>query len=227
MDFLKKIPIRYKGELHDVRLVNFSVAMEEVINSVPRNIKVRDFNGRALISMVDVQLKNMHPVFLPSFCHFNYRHVAFRLLVDDSTYNEGLNKGIFFYRSFTNNPLIVAGGKLLTDYNLERASIQDNNGEVIISQGRHHVKYCIGGSIEASNNEKDELKKTVGALDRAYSVLGKTIRVTEIQREQWPIQSVACSGFENTFFKTAKLEGAFRVFETIYYQWLPPKDLEQ
>lgn len=220
MNLLKRIPIHYKGELHDVRLINFSVALEEVEDKIPSNIKVRDFNGRALISMVDVKLKKMHPVFAPSLLHFNYRHVAFRLLVEDRIYNEGVSKGIFFYKSFTDNPFIVAGGKFLTDYNLERARIEERNNEVVISQGNHHVKYCIGNAISSSD---EDLKKTVGALDRAYSVLGNAIRVTQIQREKWPIQSVKCSGFENTFFKTAKLEGAFRVFETIYYDWLPPK----
>lgn len=220
MNLLKRIPIHYKGELHDVRLINFSVAMEEVKDKVPANIKVKAFNGRALISMVDVKLKNMRPVFVPSFFHFNYRHVAFRLLVEDSIYNKGVSKGIFFYKSFTDKSFIVAGGKLLTDYNLEAAHISENNKEIAISQGKYHVKYCVEDTVNSSN---EDLKNTIGALDRAYSVLGDTIRVTQIQREKWPIQSVKCSGFENTFFKTAKLEGAFRVFETIYYEWLPPK----
>jgi uncharacterized protein YqjF (DUF2071 family) len=219
MNLLKRIPIHYKGELHDVRLINFSVAMEEVLERVPANIKVRDFNGRAMISMVDVKLRNMRPVALP-FMRFNYRHVAFRLLIDDSQYNKGDNKGIYFFRSFTDKPLMVAGGKLLTDYNLETARIAENGNEVMILQDDKYVKYCINELAVASN---DELKTTIDALDRAYSILGDTVRVTQIQREKWPIQLVNCTGFENTFFKTAKLEGAFRVFETIYYEWLPPK----
>jgi uncharacterized protein YqjF (DUF2071 family) len=220
MNFLKRIPIHYRGELHDVRLVNFSVALEEVKGKVPANIKIRDFNGRAMISMVDVKLKRMHPVFVPSFLNFNYRHVAFRLLVDDSEYNGGVSKGIFFYKAFTDKPLIIAGGRLLTDYNLGAARIEENNNQVVIVQGKDHVKYCID---TIGNTAESELKKTIGALDRAYSVLGNTTRVTQIQREKWPIQAVNCTGFENTFFKTARLEGAFRVFDTIYYDWLPPK----
>lgn len=221
MHLLKRLPIHYKGELHDVRLINFSVAMDEVLQNVPANIKVRDFNGRAMISMVDVKLKNMRPVAFP-FVRFNYRHVAFRLLVDDSQYNEGVNKGIFFFRSFTNKPLIVFGGKLMTDYNLETATIEECGNEVTISQADKKVKYCVDGLSAAPDNA---LKTTIGALDRAYSMLGNTVRVTQIQREKWPIQLVNCKGFENTFFKTAKFEGAFRVLETIYYEWLPPKAL--
>lgn len=223
MTILKRIPIQYRGELHDVRLINFSVAMEEVAGKIPAGIRPRDFSGRALISMVDVKLKNMRPSALP-FLRFQYRHTAFRLLVDDSEYNKGAAKGIFFYRSFTANPWIVAGGKLFTDYNLEYAAIDEHDGEVTLTQGDRRVRYCVGDSPVTTNHN---LATTVGALDRAYSVLRNALRMTEIQREKWPIQSVECTGFENTFFKTARFECAFRVFETIYYDWLPPKTVRQ
>lgn len=221
MTLLKRLPIHYKGELHDVRLINFSVAMEEVRDKIPAEIKIRDFNGRAMISMVDVKLRRMRPSFFPEFLHFNYRHVAFRLLVNDSHYNGGeKNKGIFFFRSFTSNPLIIAGGRFLTDYNLQSATIEETGNRVTISQGKQHVKYSLDDTRTTDNQE---LKETIGALDRAYSVLGNTLRVTLIQRENWPIESANCTLFENTFFKTARFEGAFRVHETIYYEWLPPK----
>lgn len=219
MNALKKIPIRYKGELHDVRLINFLVSKEEIQPMVPADIKIRDFNGRAMISMVDVRLKKMRPAALP-FLRFSYRHIAFRLLVEDRQRNNGVNKGIFFLRSFTNNPMIVFGGKLMTDYNLETATIEEKGNEVILTQGNKKLRYCVNDFSSVPN---DELKTTIGALDRAYSVLGNSVRVTQIQREKWPIQLVNCSGFENTFFSAADFQGAFRVPETIYYEWLPPK----
>ena len=224
MDLLKRIPIKYIGELHDIRLINFSVDINEIRDKVPTNIKVRDFNGRALISMVDVKLKNMHPAFVPSFCNFSYRHVAFRLLIEDKQYNEGINKGIFFYQSFTDKALIVEGGKLLTEYKLELATINENDNHVIVNQGDNVVKYSIEDEIIVTPDENSKnLQKTIGALDRAYSFLGDSLRVTQIQREKWPIQPVQCHDFSTNFFSTARFEAAFRVFETIYYKWLPSK----
>lgn len=111
---------------------------------------------------------------------------------------------------------------MLTDYNLETASIAEKGNEVTISQGNTRVKYCLD---DASPVIDPELKDTIGALDRAYAVLGDRVRVTLIQREKWPLQFANCSKFENTFFNTARFEGAFRVTETIYYDWLPPKAL--
>lgn len=223
MKLLKKIPIRYRGELHDVRLINFTVDMDEIRGKVPSTLKPRNFTGRAMISMVDVKLRKMHPTFMPPVLTFNYRHIAFRLLVEDAAYNNGENKGIYFFKSFTDKPWIIAGGKLLTDYNLEQAAIREADGSVSLNQGKQLIKYCVAGPIAGN----PELKTIIGGLDRAYSVMGEDLRVTRIQRERWPIQAVECSGFENTFFKTARLEGAFRVFETIYYDWLPPKAVKR
>lgn len=217
MSLLKRIPLRYKGELHDVRLINFSVDMDEVAPKVPSPIKVRTVDGRAMISMVDVKLRAMRATTFP-LLRFGYRHVAFRLLVDDTAYTNSTPKGIFFLRSFTDKPLIVFGGKILTDYNLETASIAEQEGEVIISKGGEMIRYSIGRTpIEGDA----ELHQRIGALDRAYSLLGNSVRVTQIQREKWPIRQVSCT-WENNFFQSARLEGAFRVFETIYYDWLPP-----
>jgi uncharacterized protein YqjF (DUF2071 family) len=221
MSILKRIPIKYLGELHDIKLINFSVERDELKGMVPPEIKVRDFNGRAIISMVNVNLKMMRPSFMPKAMHFNYRHIAFRLLVEDSAYNKGENKGIYFLESFTNKPLIVWGGSLLTEYKLEMAEILDAGHSFNMNRNGHFIRYHL--EDKKMNGEYANLKNIVGALDRAYSVLGDKVRVTQIQREKWPIEPIECSAFETNFFKTAKLEGAFKVNETIYYQWLPPK----
>ena len=224
MDLLKKIPISYLGELHEIRLINFSVDKNELSGMVTNSIKVREFeNDRALISMVNVQLKKMHPSFLPKLISFQYQHVAFRLLVEDSMYNNGQNKGIFFLRSFSNKTLMVQGGKYLTDYRLEKAIIQDNGNDFSLRQGNKFVQYSIDGNVPAI--KKNGLQETIGALDRAYSVLNDRIRVTQIQREKWPIEWVHCTTFKTNFFETARFEGAFKVNEMIPYKWLPPVTL--
>lgn len=226
MNVLKKIPIRYLGELHDIRLINFSVNKNELKDKIPAQLKLRDYKGRALISMVDVQLKRMHPSFIPSNLHFDYRHIAFRILMDDACYNKGLNKGIYFYRSFTNQPLIVLGGSCLTDYHLEYGHIYEEADDVVLTKGSQRLVYSIDNKIDHLTSGMESLKHEVGSIDRAYSILNNRIRVTQIVREKWPIEPIECHMKENTFFESARLEGAFKVFETIYYQWLPPKNVE-
>ncbi len=221
MNLLKKLPIRYIGELHDVKLVNFSVEKKEVESLVPWHLVVRDFNGRAMISMVNVALEHLHPSFVPESLHFNYRHIGFRLLLEDSFRNMGgQNKGLFFLKSFTDQPLIAKGGQWMTDYNLELADIIATDNMLALKQDGRFLHYVLD---EQPPKPSDQLKSVIGTLDRAYSVMSGQVRMVQIQREKWPIEEVNCAYFNTNFFETARLEGAFRVRETIHYEWVPPQ----
>ncbi|MBC7920134.1 MAG: DUF2071 domain-containing protein [Ferruginibacter sp.] len=226
MNLLEKIPVRYVGELHDVRLINFSVDKSEVESRVPWHLVVRDFGGRAMISMVDVSLKRMHPSFVPESLHVNYRHVSFRLLLEDSHRNvDGQNRGLFFLESFTDQPLIAQGGRWMTDYNLELATMVATDEQFTLKQRTHAgdrwLHYALDGQVPKGGGCEGGLQEIVGALDRAYSVRDGQVRMVRIQPEKWPIERVNCTRFETNFFRTARLEGAFRVKEMIHYQWHP------
>jgi hypothetical protein len=217
-----KLNIRYTGELHDVRLINFSAEKEEIAPLLPKGLEPRFINDRVFISMVDVKLRNMRPHFMPSWFRFHYRHIAFGLMIDDSRYSNDY-KGIFFLRSFTSNPLIAWAGSLLTNYRLGLASIREDADGLHLRQGKNFLHYQLSDTQVVEKSPW--LKQQVANLDRAYARNGNTMEVTQIQREKWPIQWTKCTEFETSFFKTARLECAFRVHETIDYQWLPPKTL--
>lgn len=223
MSLLKKIPVTYIGELHQVRLVNFWVDYDEVLPMVPRGIKVRSFNGKALISLVNVELKKMHPSFFPGAFNFGYRHVAFRLLVEDAQLNNGANKGIYFLRSFTDRADIVAGGNLLTDYRLENAEIRNLDRMMELRQGDHYFNYAL--DLSGVPFADPEQKEIIGALDRAYSIEDGRLKMVKIMREKWPIRQVQCYLAETNFFKTARPASAFVVDEIIYYRWTAAKFL--
>ena len=223
MDILKKIPIKYVGELHEVRLINFSVEKDEVLPLVPDGLKVRDFKGRALISMVNVKLRNMRPSFLPKAMHFDYQHIGFRLLIDDSQHNEGPARGIHFLRSFTDNTLMVFGGGVFTNYNLEEASISDYGQTFELRQYQNYLQYNLLDKTPPVVDE--ELMRMVGALDRAYSFIDGELVKVQIMRERWPIEWITCESFKTNYFHSARFEGAFQVREVIHYEWLPPQKL--
>lgn len=217
MKLLKKLPIKYSGQLHDVKLINFSVAMEEVLPMVPKGIKVRDFDGRAIISMVNVRLKDMRLSWFSKRLSFDYQHVAFRLLVDDANLNDGKAKGIYFLKSFTNRPIIAWAGNLMSHYKLSTADIHDVFG-FDLWQNDKFIRYHIN---EKPTEGPRDLKAAIQSIDRAYAMESKDLLCTVIQRKKWPIEWVNCIGFETNFFKSAELLGAFCVKEVIDYQWLP------
>lgn len=222
MYLFRKIPFTWKGQLHDVRLINFSVPLHEVEENVPAEIKIRLIGGRALISMVDVKLKKMRLSGMPELCSFSYRHLAFRLLVDDGSKNEGACKGVFFLKSFSDKALVVAGAGVFTNYRLSKALIFERANMVTVDQGPRHIRY----SLDSAENENLPLKKIVCELDRAYCIDGKDLLVTQIMREKWPLMEYSCSEFYTNFFKDVRFEGAFKVPEVIDYTWLSPKKLQ-
>lgn len=215
--WLKKLPLSYEGELHEVRLINFSVDPAELRPLLPPGIQPLLTDGRALISMVHVQLRNMRLRGPLGFFRFCYRHVGFRLLIDDSRYTWLPPRGIFFLRSFSEQSLWARLGSLFSIYRLEPAAIHATADHFCLEKQGRSLRYALGGEAPATTNP--QLEVVVSRLDRAYAPLSRDVRYVQIQRERWPLRPVHCSYFETDFFRTARLEGAFAVPEVIHYRW--------
>jgi len=207
--------MKFSGELHEVKLINFSIDKEELKGRLPKRLKVFDYAGRALISMVDVHLKKMEVHrFLPSF---SYRHVAFRLLIDDGEFSKAGPKGIYFLQSFSSNPLMVLGGNWVANYNLTLAKIAQNGNAFALQQNEKYLNYTLDPFLHAEQSES--LFAAVRRIDRAYSFADDAVRVTQIVRKEWPIEAAHVRDFKTNFFDSAKLEGAYSVQKAIPYIW--------
>ena len=216
--------MKFKGELHEVKLINFSVDINEVLPLVPQSLKILEDKGRAIISMVDVQLKRMRPALLP-FINFGYRHVAFRLLLDDEGLNlEGQPKGVFFLKSFSNRPFLNFFGNLISKYNLSNARVNEYFDAVSLKQADNYLDYALDPFTSVKENTT--LHRKIQRIDRAYATDEKGIFVTRIARKHWPIEPVKCYHFATNFFKSAKFLGAFKVNEIINYTWNNPIQLK-
>ena len=230
MKLIRKIPLEFKGDLTDIYLVNFSVLPEELearFGPLPHPIQPKLFGGRAMISMVDVHLRNMRlsKGWLPF--RFHYHHIAFRLLIQDQNWKgDAPCQGIYFLRSFTDRPLIAAGGQLLTHYQFQTAHIEDHPGGLRFSTDQGHLSYNVAGPV-APEAESKTLKALIGSIDRAYAAYEGQVWETKIMREQWPLKAMHCNQFETNFFASARLEGVFKVTEPISYTWLPARPVGQ
>lgn len=212
--------MEFKGELHKVKLINFSVDYSEIENLIPSGLKALQENGKAIISMVDVQLKKMRPTIFP-LATFGYRHVAFRLLLDDTKYsNENQPKGIYFLKGFSEKIALNCIGNLIGNYRLTLAKIQEHYDAFSLKRKNNFVEYALDPyeKVEAPAELFNKIKR----IDRAYAPEGGDIMVTKIAREAWPIEPIKCYHFATNFFKTAKFLGAFQVKNVIHYTWKDP-----
>jgi hypothetical protein len=227
--FLKTLPLGYRGELHDAELVQFSLDPEEAARSLPAPLTPRLIAGRALVSLVHVELCRLRPEFLPGLVSLSYRHVGSRLLVDDRTLDPAApGQGVFFCRSFTDRPLLARVGSLLTHYRLSAAELEVDPRGLEVREGGQRLSYrkaVLGAEVPSPGLFGDwaEARAVVGAIDRAYGVDPRGgVWQTRILRPDWPLEPLPLAGFTTDFFDSARLECAFRVASTVPYHWLAP-----
>lgn len=219
MDVLKRLPIGFKGELHGVKLIAFSVDAREVLPHLPNGINPIVHEGRVLFSVVSVHLEKMRAKQFP--IPFHYHHVALRLCIEDKQHNaSGTNQGIYFFRSFTPSRLMVTGGKLITNYNLQTANIMEAGMETSVTVGDEYLKFAL--DLQESKKGEQWVYDHIQRIDRAYFTNSAGLFRTVIQRKEWPIRWIACTAFETNIFKSARVEGAFFIDHPIDYEWSKP-----
>lgn len=216
--------MEFQGELHKVKLINFSVNVDEIQHLVPKELKALEEKGKAIISMVDVQLKQMRSKWFP-FIQFGYRHVAFRLLLDDTSFSKNkAPKGIFFLKSFSQNMALNWAGNFIGNYQLSYANIKESLGAFSLKQKNNFVEYALDAQEKIDSDS--DLYEKIKRIDRAYAIDHGKAMVTQIAREHWPIRPIKCYHFATNYFKSAQFLGAFEVQEVINYTWKDPQKID-
>jgi uncharacterized protein YqjF (DUF2071 family) len=230
---LRDVPISYKGELNEVKLIQFTLDPQEAQENLPLQFKPLIRNGRALVSLVDVHLTRMRPAVIQYKIGLSYRHIAFRFLIDDRSFTEdGKGHGIYFVKSFTNSAYVTYPAHLLTYYRLGVAQIQEEGAAITVQQGDSKIEYTIGTAEPTLAGTAFEnwhnAREIIGVVDRAYAVNkhGQVV-VTQIVRPEWPIVPIDISKFQTNFFSTAQLECGFEVKSLIPYTWLAPRIVKE
>ena len=178
-----------------------------------------------MISLLNVKLYCLKPSVLLNPFYFTYRHVAFRVLVQDNhLHHDQVNRGFFYMHSFTNNQWVARFGRLLTDFNFRYAQITEEGNKLFLYHRNDYLRYSIDTSVPVEENY--ELKKNLMQIDRAYSRSEDKLKVTKVKRRDLPLQTIHCDHVETNFFNNIKLIGAFCVRETLTYQWLPSQNCE-
>jgi len=147
--------------------------------------------------------------------------VAFRLLLsDEALSHENEPKGIFFLKAFSQHRLLNWGGNLVGNYNLLLAKINEGFNVFSLIKKKQFIEYSLDHKSE--QQQDDDLYQKIKRIDRAYAQEKDEVIVTEIAREEWPIEPIKCVRFATNFFKSAKLLGAFQVKKVIDYTWKNP-----
>jgi len=221
MQLLKNLPIGYKAVLKDIRLINFSIDEEELFSHLPQ-LPVVKVQSKPVISLLDVKLYQLKPSFLLNSFRFNYRHIAFRVLIrDEELHADRINRGIFYLHSFTDDPFIAGCGKLFTNFNFQQAKIREQENNFSLYYADKWLNYSI--DPDDPDAKMNGLMRNLVEIDRAYSLNGRGLKMTKVKRNDLPLQPLTCTAFNTNFFSTANFIDAYCVKQMLDYEWLPPQ----
>ncbi len=220
MKLLKDLPIGYTALLKDIRLVNFVIHPDELQNYISQ-LPLVLIDNKPVISLLDVTVSKLKPSFLLNTFNFTYRHIAFRLLIKDGVlHDDNVNRGIYYWKSFTNRSFIVRAGRLFTNFNFEKARLECSDQKFILKKHHKFLSYTLD-DLPVENNH--HLRETFVNIDRAYSLNHQQMKVTKVRRNDLPLEPVNCTQFKTNFFETAEFICAFQVKDVLEYEWLPPQ----
>ena len=211
------------GELRDVRLFNFSIAMDEARRYIPEPLQPRNFRGRAVVSMADVQIAGLRPAGCALCPGLSYRHIVLRMLIDDGRYSNGEQRGAWFFRSFAAQPWIARSGNLLTEFNFHTAVIGGGASQLAVQCGTFTI-FCEWEHTTPPAFD-EELRRAVQTLDRAYSVHNGRVLRRDIERSRWLPVPATCRAFSCSGFDSIRFEGLFRISQPVSYRWFPQKEV--
>ena len=211
----------YKALLKDIRLINFFVDEEELLQEMPA-LPLFKINDKPVISLLDVKLFQLQPTFLFKGFQFSYRHIAFRVLIkDDRLHTDGVNRGIYYLHSFTNNPFIACCGMIFTNFNFRPARIDEDENSFSLHHKRKWLNYKL--DFDNDSTKSKGLMQKLMQIDRAYSLNGKGFKFTQVRRNDLPLHPVCCSHFATNFFETSRFIDAYCVSQPLNYEWLPAR----
>ena len=221
MILLKSLPIGYTARLKDIRLINFTIEPDE-LNGYFSQLPLVLINDKPVISLLNVTVSKLRPSFLLNTFGFTYQHIAFRLLIKDGVlHGDNINRGIFYWKSFTNKSFIVQAGRFLTNFNFESAYIESSNQKFFLKKKHKFISYLSDDQPIQNNNN---LREIFVNIDRAYSLHDRKMKVTKVRRNDLPLEPLNCKNLQTNFFKTAEFICAFQVKNVLEYEWLPPQN---
>jgi len=209
--------------IQQLRLIHFFVQLDELSALVPKDLPIRKFGESALVIMADMLLKGHE---LPGDeCTENAddRQIELAVLVDDSSLNAGVCKGLFPMATFLGKGYKGSYIPLTAKGKVKPVSIKEAHGEVVIENGVDFIHYAFINTVSAPKEQ--EFLQALGPLDRVYNKVAEGWEMTQVVHQPTRMEGINCYHFESNLFKTARLTGALNSSSPLMFELLPPSQV--
>lgn len=221
-------------------LINFTVDPQYVQKILPSPFRPKVYNGKAIVGICLIRLKDIKPKGLPDFMGLNSENGAHRIAVEWDE-NDEVKSGVYIPRRDTSlqfNALV--GGRIFPGkHYLAKFNVEENNGN-------YHIDFKSSDdteiSIDAQETEKFNSHSIFENVENAslffekgdlgYSPNKKTYDGLRLKAYQWEVKPLYVSQLKSSFFEdeTVFPKGSVvfdnaLLMKNIEHEWLSEKSL--
>ena len=221
-------------------LINFTVDPQYVQKILPSPFRPKVYNGKAIVGICLIRLKNIQPKGLPDFMGVNSENGAHRIAVEWNENNE-VKSGVYIPRRDTSLQLnALVGGRIFPGkHYLAKFNVKESNGN-------YHIDFKSSDdteiSIDAEETEKFNCHSIFENVENAslffekgdvgYSPNKKTYDGLRLKAYQWEVKPLYVSKVKSSFFEDESVfpKGSVvfdnaLLMKNIEHEWLSEKSL--
>jgi len=215
-------------------LVNYIAEASVVKKIIPRPFKPKLYEGKAIVGICLIRLKNIRPKGFPGIIGVNSENGAHRIAVEWEE-NGVIKEGVYIPRRDTNLKLnAVVGGRLFPGkhYFAKFHVLEENN--------QFHLEFTSSDNTtieidaeKAENFDENSIFKTLDNVSNffkngsiGYSPNGKNFDGISLETYEWKVQALSVSNVKSSFFEdiTQFPEGSIKfdnaiLMENIEHEW--------
>ena len=221
-------------------LINFTVDPHYVQKILPSPFRPKVYNGKAIVGICLIRLKDIKPKGLPDFMGVNSENGAHRIAVEWDE-NDQVKSGVYIPRRDTSLHLNALVGGILfpSKHDLAKFNVEENNGN-------YHIDFKSSDnteiSIDAEETEEFNSDSIFENLENAslffekgdlgYSPNKKTYDGLRLKAYQWEVKPLSVSQVKSSFFQDESVfpKGSVvfdnaLLMKNIEHEWLSEKSL--
>lgn len=228
-----KIPTIH-GIIERRMLVNYIAEPEFVEKILPKPFRPKLYNGKAIVGICLIRLKNIKPKGFPNFIGVNSENGAHRIAVEWDENGE-IKEGVFIPRRDTSLKLnAIVGGKIFPGkhYLAKFKVIEEKNHFHLDFTSSDETKIEIDAHLTDTLNESS-IFKTIENISQffekgsvGYSPNGKDFDGLKLETYKWEVKPLNVEKVSSSFFEdknifpegTIKFDSAI-LMENIEHEW--------
>jgi len=203
-----KIPI-IKGLLDRRLLINFTVAPNVISKIIPQPFRPQIYNGKAIVGICLIRLKNIRPKGLPGFIGLSSENGAHRIAVE-WTEDEQTTKGVYIPRRDTSSIFnTIVGGRVFpgrhyhAEFNVKEhdghynVAFKSSDGTIISVEAEKTDLFNPGSIFKTLDNASKFFEKG----ETGYSPNGNKYEGLKLKTHNWKVEPLKVISFKSSFFE--------------------------